>query len=251
MNTVSRLAVAKRGLESRAQPRSLHEHGSTRHRERQSSHMANETPQSVGDHRETPLQVLALVDYDNVKPQNELALDDVLDNANAILDALVGAIKERHDTADVTVRLYGGWINELGQFTPLADWLLRGMPQLDRRRKGIRVFPSLATSIRCQPATTLVGTLRPASRGRAQKNGKTQKMVDTMLAMDVAHHDSEAPRDLLVASDDDDLVPALLSASPRVGSLSVLRFRSPGIGLNDNHCSSLGVRFLRLPWEHR
>ena len=187
---------------------------------------------------ERPGQGLALVDYDNMcRYTNHSKLDVELHTVD-LVDTLVHAFRETYpDLNELDVRFYGGWTDELGLPSIIAFWLSQILPMLRGRRHGLMVRPSLATTMVQFPDVVLRGTVR------IQTRRKRQKMVDGMLgcdAMFVAATDSVR---IGIVTDDDDLVPATLSANAaNMGLMAWMRPRPMGEGLNDQVLSGQGLR---------
>ncbi len=188
--------------------------------------------------------ICALVDYDNVKQlRRERNREDVSVNLFEILEAVtrcaVAVNVARNDR--LLLRLYGGWIDMASRETLLATWIKSEIPRLRTRRYGIRVAPSLVTSLSIRPGSNLVGTYRSADE-------PAQKMVDAMLSADAFHFLQLGDTVLLVVSDDDDFVPMLVAGSsmrdPRHCLFLVRRSKQPGAAPNDGLLSTCGLRIL-------
>ena len=89
------------------------------------------------------------------------------------------------------------------------------------------------------PLVKLRGTIRLQSRRRRQK------MVDGMLGFDALHFASNAAPPLGglgIVSDDDDMIPALLTVHDASATSTIwLRKRAVGSGLNDSALERHGV----------
>lgn len=187
-------------------------------------------------------QGLALVDYDNMcRYTNDSKVDIELHTVD-LIDTLAQAFRDIFpDLKELDVRLYGGWIDEFGIVSPVAYWLLQILPVLRGRRHRLIVRPSLATAMVQFPNMILQGTVRLHGRR------KRQKMVDSMLGCDAMFI---AATDLVrigLVTDDDDLVPAALSAHTANPALMVwMRPRSIGRGLNDQKLSAQGLRIYHI-----
>lgn len=188
---------------------------------------------------------IIFADYDNiVPPQKEYSADDVEANLVLIVDSLVAEIASwsNHEIREVSFRFYGGWIGDSGVHTSRGGWLLSRLNAGRGLRSGIRVLPTMITAIAERAAYPLAGSFRTRS-GRSE-----QKMVDTMLAVDLIYYARTTRHPLIVASDDDDVVPAALSASTNpCGGIWMLRHRDPHRGVNDMHLSDCGVKLHVLP----
>ena len=187
-------------------------------------------------------QGLALVDYDNMCRYTNRSKVDIELHTVELVDTLAQAFRDVFpDLKELDVRLYGGWIDELGVSSLVAYWLLQILPVLRGRRHGLIVRPSLATAMVQFPNVVLRGTVR-LHTGR-----KRQKMVDGMLGCDATF---VAATDLVrigLVTDDDDLVPAALSAHTANPALMVwMRSRSAGRGLNDQKLSAQGLRIYHV-----
>lgn len=187
------------------------------------------------------MQGLALVDYDNLCPGNrsepevELCTAELLDSLARASQAAFPGLRE------LDVRLYGGWLDELGVPSPSARWLLPLLPALRGRRRGLIVRPALATTMLQFPDVELRGTVR------LQAKRKRQKMVDTMLGCDAVFAAALGQSRVEIVSNDDDLLPAALSAHAADPSGTAwMRPRAAGAGINDRALSERGVRIHRL-----
>jgi hypothetical protein len=76
-----------------------------------------------------------LIDYDNVRGQRErsrldasMNLEDLIENLIVALRRVVPDVKELH------IRLYGGWVDERGQFSHVANWITAALED----QRGIR-----------------------------------------------------------------------------------------------------------------
>ena len=183
------------------------------------------------------MQGLALVDYDNLcpdaksEPEVEIHTADLLDLLARASQAVFPGLRE------LDVRLYGGWVDEHGVHSASARWLLPLLPALRGRRQGLIVRPTLAMTMLQFPGVELRGTVRGQGRRRRQK------MVDGMLGCDAVSAITLGQSPVGIVSDDDDLLPAALSAhaADRAGAV-LMRRRAPGQGLNDRSVTEFGVR---------
>lgn len=151
--------------------------------------------------------VFALVDYDNVttRLRKETTPFDTEFNLESIANGLTATIASTFPgTEETEVRLYGGWVDENGNNTLRANWLLAKLPDYRRKINGVRVRPRLATSLVSHAELMLLGTYQDAK----------QKMVDCMLTADAIYLGSYKEASILLASDDQDFVPAALSVLP-------------------------------------
>lgn len=185
---------------------------------------------------------LALVDYDNlVEPptQDEAAAEA---HTRQLVEAVVvGFSAVFREVRVLEVRLYGGWIDERGRLSPVAVGLDALLPTLRRRMRGISVRPAIATSLLRHPNFVLRGTVRLRARPRRQK------MVDGMLGCDAVVAVETGVEQVGVVTNDDDLVPSLLSAQHSSSGAPIwLRSDGPGVGLNDRLLARCGVRIQPL-----
>ena len=185
---------------------------------------------------------LALVDYDNMRGYRRKSKADFERHSVDLIDMLAHAfLTEFPDLRELDVRFYGGWTDEFGFPSRDAFWLLQTLPTLRGRRQGLIVRPSLAVAMLQFPDLVLKGTVRHES-GRTR-----QKMVDGMLGCDAIFVATESGTRVGVITDDDDLVPATLSAHAANTTLTVwLRPRPFGAGLNDQRLVDQGLRIQRL-----
>ena len=188
------------------------------------------------------MQGLALVDYDNMRGYRHKSKADFERHAADLIDMLAHAFHtEFPDLRELDVRFYGGWTDEWGLPSRDAVWLLQALSALRGRRHGLIVRPSLATALVQFPELVLNGTVRLES-GRNR-----QKMVDAMLGCDAMFVATEGLARIGVITDDDDLIPATLSAHAANTALTVwMRPRPAGEGLNDSGLVERGLRILRL-----
>ena len=137
------------------------------------------------------------------------------------------------------MRLYGGWTDEHGIPSPAAFRLLQAVSALRGRRHGVIVRPSLAFAMCEFPGVILRGTVRMRSKN------KRQKMVDGMLGCDAVFAAAGGQVPVGIVTDDDDLVPAALSAQAAGPQRVVwMRSRRLGLGLNDQRLSDLGLQIV-------
>lgn len=182
---------------------------------------------------------VALVDYDNVKVLPDNTKGNVVENLSELVPRLVAAARAMNAAvAELTVRLYGGWRDERGQYSRNAEWTLAALSWYRGRHTGVIVKPSLAMSIAAVSHIPITGTLR------GWPKDPRQKMVDCMIAVDALEFARQPLFSVLLASDDDDLVPAALAAAAtRARSLVWLRKRREGQGVNDRLLTRAGVQF--------
>jgi hypothetical protein len=180
---------------------------------------------------------IVLVDYDNVRLRVDRNPLDANFNAAMLTMDIIWKIRQTlARPREYHIRLYGGWIDELGQLTSLGQWLLVASSALRGRKHGVLVKPQVATSVAIRATEILIGTTRKDTvKAR-------QKMVDCMIAVDLLHYSRSET--VVVVSDDDDLVPAVFAATVRcAGHVVWLRHRHAGWGLNDSLLTAAGVRF--------
>lgn len=184
------------------------------------------------------MQGLALVDYDNVGGEKNRSKADVELHAASLLDMLRGTFQAVFpDVRELDVRFYGGWIDERGQFSPKAFWLLQALPVLRGRRDGVIMRPSLATTMVQFPDVAFRGTVRLRS------TPKRQKMVDGMLGCDAMFAAAMGPTRIGLITDDEDLVPAALSAHAKnTNPVALMRSRPFGKGMNDRILADRGLQ---------
>ena len=183
------------------------------------------------------VQGLALVDYDNLCPDNRSELEAETSTA-ALLESLARTSQAAFPgLGELDVRLYGGWLDEQGIPSPSARWLLAVLPSLRGRRQGLIVRPTLAMTMLQFPDIALRGTVR------LQVKRRRQKMVDGMLGCDAVFAVGLAESKVGIVSDDDDLLPAALSAhAANPAGAAWIRNRAAGAGLNDRAMRARGVR---------
>lgn len=196
-------------------------------------------PSALDPSPEHTRQGLALVDYDNLcrydenptKADIELRTLELVDLLASVFRAAFSRLTE------LDIRFYGGWIDERGLASPDSVRLLEILPGLRGRRSGLIVRPSLATTMVRFPRMVLKGT------ARLHTHRRRQKMVDGMLGFDaLSAVEGDATR-VGIVTDDDDLVPAVLSAhAARAESIVWMRPRPVGHGLNDRSMTERGVR---------
>ena len=191
---------------------------------------------------------LALVDYGNVRGRRQESHADFELHARDLIDALVHAFRCCFsDIQEVDVRFYGGWTDELGQ--PSRDHLsfLQVLPRLRGRRHGLIVRPALATAMLQFPDLIPRGTVRFKTQQQSRKPHSRQKMVDSMLGCDAMFATVAGVARVGVVTDDDDLVPAALSANAANLDLTIwMRRRRTGTGLNDRSLINRGLRFRQI-----
>ena len=183
------------------------------------------------------MQGLALVDYDNLCPRTRFEHEVEIRTAE-LLDLIARASQAAFPgLRELDVRLYGGWIDEQGVHSPSALLLLPLLPALRGRRQGLLLRPTLAITMLQFSDIELRGTVR------LQAKPRRQKMVDAMLGHDAVFAAMLGQSRVGIVSDDDDLLPAALSAhAADPAGAAWMRRRAAGEGLNDRALSDCGVR---------
>lgn len=181
---------------------------------------------------------LALVDYNNLCGRDIDSQAKAEFRTTELLDRLAAIFRSEYPcSTEIDVRLYGGWVDEYGLPSPAANRLLPILPALRGRRYGMIVRPSLATAMVGFPDTILKGTVRLRSKRRHQK------MVDAMMGCDAICAVAAIPARVALVTDDDDLVPAALSANAVARTaLAWIRPRPVGQGLNDGRLTRRGIQ---------
>ncbi|HEX2830375.1 MAG TPA: hypothetical protein VHP37_28820 [Burkholderiales bacterium] len=189
------------------------------------------------------LDAVVLVDYDNIKPSDEITTKDAADNLiqiRAWVDQALAQLPVR--IREVQFRIYGGWTDERGGFTRRGNWVLASLSHVRGLLSGVRYLPALPTSIAAKQ-------LRLRGLYRSAGAAMIQKMVDTLMAVDAMHFCESEPIVLAIATDDDDLVPALMAASIKTKVCKVcclLRVRATGAAINDDGLQAEGVRIVQV-----
>lgn len=191
------------------------------------------------------MESLVLLDYDNAKlKKRENNRTDVEENLISITNAVVSVCQTSvPEVGEIRLRIYGGWITQLGQYSTRALWILASLGSIRGRTNGIRVFPELAVSLDMHFGERLIGLWR------TDRTPSQQKMVDGLIIVDSLNASSH--RKIIIVSDDDDFVPAVISiAASGVGPSFLIRRRYYGDGCNDSACKRAGVVLLTLPKEY-
>lgn len=188
---------------------------------------------------------IAFVDYDNVRDRGgtesrqPLRADHELWATDLVSAVALAFRRTLPNLVELDLRLYGGWVSENARWSPSGEWLLPLVASLRGRRHGILVRPVLAAKMAQFPLVNLRGTMRLKSRQ------PRQKMVDGMLGFDALHFARNAapPLGMLgIVSDDDDMIPALLTVQDASLAPTIwLRRRAVGSGLNDSALQRHGV----------
>lgn len=185
-----------------------------------------------------PAPGLALIDYYNFRTPEARSRAELELETETVLDQVVRAFAHVFPgTVELDLRLYGGWTDEAGSPTGDAAWLLQLLPVLRGRRDGVIVRPSLATAMIRFPELLLRGTLRGLGRNRRQK------MVDAMMGLDATYMADEGLTHLGIVTNDDDLLPAALTAHDiNAEVVAWIRSRPVGSALNDRALLEMGLR---------
>lgn len=154
----------------------------------------------------------ALVDYDNIRlVRNEFHLDHMEHSLGFIREA-VSKLCKKIDSAEIVVRIYGGWIDEEGNYTKRASLLLRCLNSYRGVVNSVRVRFELAETIIAKKVG-LVCLFNSKSN--------EQKMVDTMIAVDAIFLHSDY--NVIIMSNDEDVIPPVFALKKHQSdSISVL-----------------------------
>lgn len=185
---------------------------------------------------------LALVDYANLCGPRVRPPPDRDTRTERLVEAIVGGFHRLFSEVDnLEVRLYGGWTDEEGLPSPAAEEAASVLAALPGDIAGVRVRFRMATAMLPFPEAVLYGTVRLGARP------PRQKMVDGMLGGDAVFAARSGFARVCVVTDDEDLVPAMLTARALSSNGPFwLRRRVPGSGLNDAVLWERGVRIERL-----
>lgn len=153
---------------------------------------------------------------------------------------------------EAIVRYYGGWILPKGALSydaqDLVRWTIR-VPKHDNKT-GVRFRAEIARSLAAAGSAQLIGTFRPANRSAPRHHHCTancnlhctprayQKMVDMMLGLDLLTFAVRDSAHVVVASEDEDLFPAMLATAAggmRAASVTWIRPGRPR-GASPNDC---------------
>ncbi len=180
-----------------------------------------------------------LVDYDNVcrTVMPERGPKDVALNLDELVNAIAFQVPSVvPDVEELQIRLYGGWIDRSGRLTARARWLESELPAFRRRVNRLRVRPSVALALALLPDRELVATYR-------SDTAEGQKMVDGMITVDAVYLAVHEEQTVLIVSDDDDFVPALIGAhclaSRRAKMVLMRRNKARGTAPNDGLLDTL------------
>jgi hypothetical protein len=171
-----------------------------------------------------------LADYDNCRVLLDRSEFDTEVNLESIAGCAARLASAHYpNLTEIALWLYSGWLDQRGRETATCSWAYAKLTSIRRRFGGVAVLPSIRLSIASAPRNQLIGTYR--ERRSPERGG--QKMVDTMVCMDLLHIASHEQHVLLM-SDDDDMLPAVLQLSATTaGQLVLCRHRARG--LNDAH----------------
>ena len=188
------------------------------------------------------MQGLALIDFDNFRGRDKKSKADLEIDVRILVDNVTRAFTIVFpDARELDVRLYGGWTDSVGLPSRDASWLHELLPDLRGRRHGLIVRPALATTMIQFPDLLLRGTVRHSRRNRRQK------MIDGMIGCDALHMAAHGRTRIGIITDDDDLLPATLSAhDTNASALAWMRSRSVGSAINDSILLSRGVSLYQL-----
>lgn len=179
-----------------------------------------------------------LIDYDNVQPGRERTRLDTALNVEQLVEDLVDTLRTAlPELSELRLRLYGGWVDERGQFSRIAHWLMAALEDQRGIRGGVRVFPKMAVSALCRPDARLRGTVRLEAKRRRQK------MVDGLIIVDAVTLGLQEVEALCIVSDDDDLVPGVLASRVLGGvEAGLLRTVNRPSALNDTVLTACGAQ---------
>ena len=185
-----------------------------------------------------PPPSVALVDFASVctSAKVDSVVRDSLDLLGVLIREVVKSRLSAGTTHEVDVRLYGGWRDISGQPTEQRVWITRHLNRLRSIQDRVRLVPTVVDSILSAPRFELHGTYK--NRG--------QKMVDVMIVED-AHSVAQMPGTILMlVSDDDDFVPAMLALTMTT-PLVVLWLRQRVAAENDKYFRQGSIEMLVSP----
>ena len=183
-----------------------------------------------------------MIDFDNFREIQSKSRADIEFVAEEIIDDTSRAFAKTFPRLrELDIRLYGGWTDPVGRPSRDAEWLTEILPGLRGRRHRLIVRPALATTMLQFPDLLLLGTVRgPPRRLR-------QKMVDGMIGCDAMYMSNHGRTYVGVVSDDDDLLPSVISAHAiNPGVLVWMRGRQLGSAINDSYLMSHGPPLIDL-----
>jgi len=202
-----------------------------------------------------PHQILLLVDYDNMRlshfekarkgaAYHMESLPDVDIQMEFIIGIALNALRPRlRARSRFEVRLYGGWIDEDGMYTRSAIFLLSLLHRHRRRIGGHQIVPALAESAISTPSARLIGSMR------TQVKRPRQKMVDTLLTVDLVAPRLDPEACIVVLSSDDDFVPGLLS-SAHLNQCEVVLVRKKAVYHRPNDHALRWGKVSIIEWEN-
>lgn len=180
--------------------------------------------------------VHTLVDYDNAIELRERVRSDVTVNLATLCRRLVGSVANIiPDSEELFIRLYGGWMTLDSSLSHRGGWLLGEVPNFRRKIDPLRLKMTIVREILARSDLTFCGTYQHDE----------QKMVDVMIAVDLLVLATETDTSLVLVSDDEDFVPAVVACAehrtPR-NPLHLLRRRKlAGSAPNDDILQSCNV----------
>jgi hypothetical protein len=180
-----------------------------------------------GSVRLAPAPVVALIDLGNVCPNRSEQdhLDALLLLGEMLRRACPRDATARQHPIEVECRLYGGFRDINGGATERRAWVTRHLGTLRGLADGVRVVPTIVDHIVTAPDALLAGTY---------VDGR-QKMVDGMISDDLfSYARSGHYASIILVSDDEDFVPAVLSATRTTPTL-IRWLRKRARGRNDQH----------------
>ena len=188
------------------------------------------------------VQGLALIDFDNFRPKDAKSRADIEFHAEELIDRTARAfVRVFPASRELDIRLYGGWTDPRGRLSRDAEWLTEILPEMRGRRHRLIVRPSLATTMLQFPEMLLLGTVRGTNRRLRQK------MIDGMIGCDAMYMSDDGQTYVSVVSDDDDLLPAAISAhAMKPEGMVWMRSRRAGDAINDSSLLSHGLPLVDL-----
>lgn len=179
------------------------------------------------------MQLIILVDYDNVKPiRRDRTFSDIEYNVRMIADVMSQVrAKSFPQFRDVRVRLYGGWTDVNGLILENAAWIGRAASQVRGRRLGGRITMELALGLFDSEYGHLKGLYRDGA----------QKMVDTLIVSDAIRITLGYEAKVLIASNDEDMLPGLLACHLHMPKAVIRRSGSEDHWHNKSLITSCGV----------
>jgi len=188
---------------------------------------------------------VALVDFDNLEVAGIIpakwtrysSSSDALVLLQLLCEHLAAAAQNQSAlTRELRIRLYGGWVDEISLLSRKAELVRSQIRFLPQRFGSLRLYSQLVLVSPYAPRHRLLGTVR------LQSKPPRQKMVDGMMTCDAIYFSGLPDHNIILVSDDEDLVPACLAAAFRSDcGVSVCRSTSHRSGLNDRALRSQGV----------